>query len=497
MMFDADVIIVGAGMAGLTCGCLLAKKGLKVLMIEKNQKVGGCCVSFQKEGFSFDLSVQSLGECQKGGRVWNLLKELNLLDQIRFIPLEPAREYHFPDRKVVQSSQLETHIENLSSLFPNERKGIEQVFAVLKKIFQEFSQMPSSLDWFDPSSFSSKYPHLSQYRGRTYGELLSEWISHPSLKTILSIRSSYALLPPEEISIVGMAGIEMSYFNYGVSCLEGKVEELPLKMGETFQKMGGQIIIGREVHQILTEGRKAIGVRLKDGQEMTGKVIISNIDAHTTFLDLLGEELIPSGFLSKLKGMRPSLSYFILYLGMEGRLDELPISNNEVFFDDQPFKEYETLYKNQIPDEPSFYLLAPSKVNPSHAPQGKSTLCLSVKAPYHVLPDWNEKMKDDLSKRLMAGASRFIPDLEKRILVGAKTTPRMIEQWTGNRLGAAYGWAQIPSQSGIYRLQRTTPIPNLYLTGHWTSPGGGISAVVASGELTANTVLDRFAKGEY
>ncbi len=83
-MTDADVIIIGAGMAGLTCGCLLAQKGLKVLMIEKNQKVGGCCTSFEKDGFSFDLSVQSLGECQEGGRIWRILKQLNLLDQIHF-----------------------------------------------------------------------------------------------------------------------------------------------------------------------------------------------------------------------------------------------------------------------------------------------------------------------------------------------------------------------------------------------------------------------------
>ena len=98
---DMDVIIIGAGMAGLTSGCLLAQKGLKVLMIEKNKRVGGCCASFQKDGFSFDLSVQSLGECRRGGRVWNLLKKLDLLDHVHFISLEPAREYHFPDRKVI------------------------------------------------------------------------------------------------------------------------------------------------------------------------------------------------------------------------------------------------------------------------------------------------------------------------------------------------------------------------------------------------------------
>jgi len=62
---------------------------------------------------------------------------------------------------------------------------------------------------------------------------------------------------------------------------------------------------------------------------------------------------------------------------------------------------------------------------------------------------------------------------------------------TNNRCGAAYGWAQYPRQAGIYRLNRTTPIENLFLTGHWTAPGGGIAAVVASGEMTSNLILDR------
>jgi prolycopene isomerase len=496
-MSDMDVIIIGAGMAGLTCGCLLAKKGLKVLMVEKNQKVGGCCTSFEKDGFSFDLSVQSLGECQEGGRVWRILNQLNLLDQIHFIPLEPAREYHFPDQTVSQSSRLESHIENLSSLFPREKNGIVEIYAVLKKIFEEFSIVPSSLNWFEPSSFSSQYPFLSKYKDKTYGELLNKFVSHPFLKTLLSIRSSYALLPPEEISVVGMAGIEMSYFNYGVSCIEGRVEQLPLKMGEGLKKMGGQILTGHEVQRILIRDKRAMGVKLKDGEEMTGKAVISNIDAHRTFSDLIEGDHIPSGFRSKLKGMKPSLSYFILYLGIEGGLDELSVSNNEVFFEDQLQKEFQSLYVNRISEKASFYLLAPSKVNSSHAPKGKNTLCLSCKTSYHFSPDWDQKIKDELSKNLINEASTFIPNLNNRILVKVETTPKTIEQWTGNRWGAAYGWAQIPRQSGIYRLSRTTPIPNLYLTGHWTSPGGGIAGVVASGELTAEAVLNRFEKGEY
>jgi prolycopene isomerase len=135
-------------------------------------------------------------------------------------------------------------------------------------------------------------------------------------------------------------------------------------------------------------------------------------------------------------------------------------------------------------------------VNPTHAPPGKSTLCLSYKAPYALNPEWNPTTQEQLTQRLLRKASALIPDLEKRIAVKVEATPRTIEQWTGNRLGAAYGWAQTPRQSGIYRLPRSTPISNLFLTGHWTSPGGGISGVVASGELTSRLILTKIDRGE-
>jgi prolycopene isomerase len=195
--------------------------------------------------------------------------------------------------------------------------------------------------------------------------------------------------------------------------------------------------------------------------------------------------------------MRPSLSYFILYLGIDGGLEELSVSNNEIFPDDQVSQEYPALYANRIPDRAPFYLLAPSRVNPSHAPEGKSTLCLSMKAPYHFSGGWDQKSLDELSESLISRASVLIPGLKKRILVKAESSPKTIEKWTGNLMGAAYGWAQIPGQSGIHRLQRTTPIPNLFLTGHWTSPGGGIAAVVASGELTAEVIWSKFERGEF
>ncbi len=156
-------------------------------------------------------------------------------------------------------------------------------------------------------------------------------------------------------------------------------------------------------------------------------------------------------------------------------------------------REYEDLSKNYLPSNPSFYLLAPSLVNPDHVGKGMSTLCLSIKVPYAYSRTWGDDVRMNLSQHLLDKASEMIPNLRERIVVMTDSTPMTIERTTNNRWGSAYGWAQYPRQAGIHRLNRVTPIEDLYLTGHWTSPGGGISAVVASGEITADLIWGRLS----
>jgi prolycopene isomerase len=487
--FDFDIIIIGAGIGGLTCGALLAQRGLKVLVVEKNRKVGGCCTSFRRKGFTFDVSVQSMGECHRGGRIWKLLDRLDLLNEIQFIRLESAREYHFPDRKIRQYSDLDSHINHLSSQFPKESKGIREVYSTLGQLSKELSEMSFSVDWFDAKTFRSRHPFYSKYKDKTLQDLLDQHIVNPRLKTILSVRSSYALMPPQWISLVAMSSLEMSYFEGGVYCIRGNMELFPRLLMRKIIQLEGQVITNKEVIRVLVEGKKAFGIRTRGGLEYTGRVIISNCDATLTFSELVNGEHTPPRFLSRLKGMKPSFSYYISYLGMQGPLNGvLPCANNEIFSDYHPLREYEALSRNQLPQNPSFYLLAPSLVNPGHAAEGFSTLCLSFKVPYGYSRTWGHDVRKSLSGHLLDRAAAIIPDLRKRIVVKAYSTPLTIERMTKNRCGAAYGWAQFPRQAGIYRLNRTTPIENLYLTGHWTAPGGGIAAVVASGEITSDLV---------
>jgi phytoene desaturase len=487
---DYDVIIIGAGLGGLVCGALLARKGLRVAIFEKKATVGGCCTSFTRKGFTFDLSVQSIGGCREGGRVWRLLDDLGVRDSMELLPLEPAREYHFPDMRILQYADLDSHVDYLSSLFPQERDGIKAVYQIYRSLSEEIDRVPYSLSWFDPSYFEREFPFTYRYREETAQDVLDAHIKDPRLKVILGVRSSYALLPPSRLSVIAMASLEMSYLQGGVAVLKGKMEDLPLLLAEGLRKQGGTLHTRHEVKEIMVEEGKAMGVRLKGGETATAHAVVSNADATATFLRMIGEKSLPPGWIKRLKGMKPSFSYFIIYLGVEGHLD-LSCSNNEVFPQYDLEEEFWFLEEGHIPPSPPYYLLAPSLVNPTHAPEGHSTVCLSYKAPYRLIGGWDTGTKEALGERLIAQAEAMIPDLRRKIVLDVSASPLTIERMTGNRWGAAYGWAQIPRQAGIYRLNRVSPIDGLYLAGHWTAPGGGVAAAMASGQITADVIENR------
>jgi phytoene dehydrogenase-like protein len=487
---DYDVIIIGAGLGGLVCGTLLARTGLRVAVFEKKATVGGCCTSFTRNDFTFDLSVQSIGGCREEGRVWRLLDDLGVSESLELIPLEPAREYHFPDMKILQYADLDTHVDYLSSLFPQEENGIKAVYGIYRSLSEEIDRFPYSLAWFDPSHFEEEFPFTYRYREETLQDVLDAHIKDPQLKVILGVRSSYALLPPSSFSVIAMASLEMSYLQGGVAVLKGKMEDLPLLLAKEFLRRGGTLHTRHEVKDIMVEEGKAMGVRLKSGETATAHIMVSNADATATFLSMIGDRFLPPGWLKRLKGMKPSFSYFIIYLGVEGHLD-LSCSNNEVFPQYDLEEEYRFLEEGQIPPSPPYYLLAPSLVNPSHAPQGYSTVCLSYKAPYRLAGGWDSGAKETFGEQLIAQAEGLIPDLRSKIVLDVSASPLTIERMTGNRWGAAYGWAQIPRQAGIYRLNRVSPIEGLYLAGHWTAPGGGVAAAMASGQITADVIENR------
>ncbi|HEY5999050.1 MAG TPA: FAD-dependent oxidoreductase, partial [bacterium] len=190
-------------------------------------------------------------------------------------------------------------------------------------------------------------------------------------------------------------------------------------------------------------------------------------------------------------------SAFMVFLGIDRRLDELtPHAGHILSLPEGDMGEvYATLADNRrlLSPEGYVYVIVPSRLDPTAAPDGGESLCLFVLAPWRTPAFW-EAHRQEMTDALVARAERIIPGIGASIRHAESSTPATIERWTGNDEGAIYGWEAIPGQGGTSRLSPLTPWGNLFLAGHWTRPGSGVSAAACSGHLAARAVRRHLAE---
>jgi phytoene dehydrogenase-like protein len=117
-----DVIVLGAGIAGLICGTFMAKQGKKVLIIEQHSIPGGYCTSFKRKGFIFDSAVHHIGGCGKWSVVGRCLKELDI--NINFLQLDPMDSIHFPSFSIDVPAEIDDYVDLLKERFPSEKEQL-------------------------------------------------------------------------------------------------------------------------------------------------------------------------------------------------------------------------------------------------------------------------------------------------------------------------------------------------------------------------------------
>ncbi len=463
-----DVIVIGAGIAGLVCSAFLAKNGKKVLLVEQHFIPGGYCTSFKRKGFNFDAAVHHIGGCGKWGVVGRCLKILGI--EMDFYPLDPMDHLVFPDFTIEIPADLDEYIACLQKRYPSEESKI-------KSFFQEFVRL------YRATFNNEKSQIIDKYKTQTYGEMLNTFFDHSELKTVLSGQWGYIGLPPAQSSSIGMCQMMINYLKDGAFFPSGGTQEFANAIFKKFIDFGGHVMLLSKAIKILSYNSVAKGVTLENGKEIPSNVVVSNIDAKQTFFELL-ENGTNSSFLKRVEGMRESCSFFLLYLGISGDID---LSGLKRGF-------YHTTTNLNLADAEWMYLSVPTKICPSLAPEGKQIISAVVSLKEGTWKDvihW-ETFKENMSQRTINRLESYIPQLKNHIEVIESATPKTLERYTSNTKGSAYGWAVTVDQIWENRLPQKTPIDNLYLTGHWTRPGPGICAVVSSGWGVANLIMENW-----
>jgi prolycopene isomerase len=492
-----DVVIIGAGVGGLTAGAILARSGKKVLILEKNPIAGGYAVNFKRNGFEFDASLH-LMNAGNNSPVQEIFKKCGIIEEVEFIKPKYLYRSIYPDFDIsIPQCNTKEFITLLCDLFPNEKQKINDL---IKSIVDFFNDAQHFRDTFKervwPTFLPFQYRSLNYYLHRSWGDILDKFLQDQRLKAILSQLWPFFGLPPETLSAYYFAAPTFDYIANGGYYPRGGSESVSSALLKIIEFNGGRVQMNATVEEIIAQDKLAKGVRLSSGDTILSDTVISNISAHVTFCKLLKNIKLPFRFYVSLKRMKPSVSAFQVYLGLNVSLKERNLFNEEYELFVNPgydiMKQYQACIKNDMNSVP-FAITFYSNLLDDVAPPNKSTITITVLSGYKF---WENLPKEDYeyTKNQLAGvlirrAEKIIPNLSGYIEIKDIATPLTMEKYTGCYKGAIYGWEENLSQSGIKRMNFVTPIKNLYLVGAWTQPGGGLAGVMQSGEKVAEYLL--------
>lgn len=454
-----DAIIVGAGMGGLVCGCYLARAGMKVLIAEQHYKPGGYCTSFKRQGFTFDAAAHSIGG-YKYGNLWKIFGDLNIDKKVNIKRYDPTNIITTPDYRVSFWTDLDKTISEFQIHFPHESDNIKKLFYFLVSPNQRYSGM----------------------KNMTFKILLDKYLKDDKLKAILSFPLfGNGGLPPSLMSAFVGTKIFEEFLLGGGYYPEGGMQVLSNALAERFKEFGGELMLFCPVRNIRVKDNKVKGIIIGRNNFIPSKYVISNCDARQTFLKLLGKERIDKGFYNKLKNMTPSLSAFILYLGISKDYNELIDTGVNMWFlyDYDLDRLYLSAKEGKFNNTGYLLYMYPDK----------KTVFAIMLAPFKNEKYWvnnKEKLSEFIIRKIEKDA---IPDLPKHIKFKDAGTPYTLYRYTSNYKGAAFGWECTPSQLADLDFRKPSFVQGFYLTGHWTTMGLGIPGVVYVSYDTAKMIL--------
>jgi all-trans-retinol 13,14-reductase len=509
--YDFDAVIVGSGLGGLSCGAAFARQGFKPLVIEQHDRPGGYATSFQRPGgFEFDVSLHSTTIGERDG-IHNLINGFPEIKEIEFVAHDPLYRSVFPDYDLsVPPRNLPAFVDALVGLFPGEEEGIRGLFADMQGFMDDFDGFMQAQNEIEMSDVPVKFPRLAKYSFSTWGQIVDSFVEDAKLKAIVSSLWGYFGLPPSKLASIYYAMPFMGYLREGGYYPKGRSQDISRAFVRFIEERGGTVLLKTAVDEIVVKNHAARGVKTKNGDLYTSRVVVSNANAHDTFRKMMNEEAYLADYLGKLDAYDVSLSSFQVFLGLkEDLVRKHGVTDSEIFYETSYDGDaaYNVMLAADI-ENCGFGLTLYDNLYEGYSPKGKNTVNIIALQgfdhwkPYEDAYKKGDKTEYNKEKTRMADIlirrveGTFLPGLSDAIEVKEIGTPLTNLRYTRNTRGAIYGFDQTLNNSGPTRLGHKTPIQNLYLAGAWTRPGHGYSAVLWSGLSCFGEIMNEWTDSD-
>jgi len=491
MFSNKSVIIIGAGVGGITTAIILAKNGFRVSVYEKNASPGGRCGQIIREGHRFDSGATILLMPSIYKKVFDSIGlqfedclELRTLSNVYKIFFGNGKELIFSNDHDFMKNQLEKiepgSYENFKLYVKKGYKFFQiSIDKLLGKNFYKFyefitpANLPLLIDlkmYISHKNYTKKFfkdPYLNQaftFQNIYVGQSPDD---SPAL---------FSMIPSAELHEKGQFPIGGMY---------GIVE----KLMEHAKNLGVRFYFNSRVEKIQIIKNKADSVILHDGSVKNGDIIVVNADLPYAYSKLLPDIKISS----RINKMKHSCSAIVFHWGIDTFFPQLE-HHNVFLSDDYYYNLFMIFKKKSMSDNPSFYIHSPVKTDPSAAPPGRDSLSVIVPAGHldNKYPQNWESLKKTARIAILNRLNKIgINDLEKHIKFEICYTPSTWESIYNISKGSVFGSLNHSIlQMGYFRPHnRHDHYRNLFFVGGSTHPGNGVPLVLLSAKLTSERIL--------
>ncbi len=500
---DYPTVIIGAGLGGLCCGAHLARFGIPVTVVEQHDIPGGYATSFNRAGGKFTFEVSHEATSIHNNAAAQILKELGVLEKLQLVELPEILKIKGADFEIAVSQRdPETLIALLSKHFPEEKEGIRGIVQEMIGILEESQKLAQQKGKIPRENFPAQYPKMWNVRNKTLADLLGSFVKNPSLQNALSAQWGFYGLPPSKLSGFYYSIAFAEYLKNGSFYIKPRSQQLSNALASAIEASGGKLLYGTLAERILVKDGAVTGVELSGGKTLPARAVVSNASALTTFKEMLPQEILPPDYLKKIEEYRPSISTFIVWLGLNQELKgkfknyKYPVTSGQ-----GPEADYQFSLKGDV-EKGTFGITLYDSAFEGYSKPGTSTLKLLFLSGYEPWRKFEadyragrkkayNKEKERWTDILIRRAEKeVIPGLSSMIEMKDSATPLTNWYFTRNTEGAIYGFEQAMHNAYMNRIDNRTPVKGLYLASAWGNPGGGYTAVLRSGQITFGKMME-------
>lgn len=485
----AEAVVIGSGFGGLAAAVRLGARGYRVRVLERLDAPGGRAYVQRQDGFTFDCGPTIVTAPFLFEELWQLCGK-RMADDIDMRALDPWYTLRFDDGTFMQCNGDPAAMRREVARFsPADVAGYERFMKLSEEVFKVGFEQLGHVPFGRFTDMLRVLPQLVKLQSyRSVAGLVARYVKDPKLRVALSF---HPLLvggnPFTTTSVYSL--IAFLERRWGVHFVMGGTGKLVSGLVKLIEGQGGRVECGREVESITLQGRRATGVRLRDGEHIAADVVVSNADSAWTYKHLLPASVRRRWHDRRLDRARYSMGLFVWYFGTNRRYPEVP--HHTIMLGPRYRELLRDIFQRKVLAEDfSLYLHRPTATDPSLAPAGGETFYVLSPVPHlDAGIDWRaqaEPYRQAIMKHLSA---TMLPDLERHLVSSWMMTPQDFRDRLLAFKGAAFGLEPVLSQSAWFRPHnRSEDVDGLYLVGAGTHPGAGLPGVLSSARVLDSVV---------